>query len=157
MQPSLIVSRLAAAAAAVALAGCTHRGPLTTSEQQSFGTRTFAAPYDVTFQAARDALPRLGYTLQFVDPAHGRITTSRLPIGARAEVGFGGASTTVVSRSYDLRISPVDPHHTRVVAIPHKYAGERDISHQREWRRDGSQGEYANWRELFAAIESGLR
>lgn len=151
-------SRLGAAALVLALAGCTIRGgPPTPAEQQSFGTRTFAAPYDVTFEATRDALTRLGYSLDFASTAQGRITTSRKELGAQAEIGLGGARASTRGRSYDLHISPVDPRHTRVTAIPHIYTDERDVSRERVWTRDGPEGEYALWRALFAKIEASLR
>ncbi|WAS95979.1 hypothetical protein [Nannocystis punicea] len=149
-----IFSRLAPWLLAVVLVGCISRGAhLTESQQQSFGTRTFAASYDATFAAARDALPALGYQLNHVNAAQGRITTTRRPTGVRAGLGLGGAMTAPLYRQYDLRVVRVDPGHTRVIATPRLYEGERDISHESTWTLTG---EHDLWRALFAQIEQGI-
>lgn len=157
MPPWPLLSRIAPWLLAVLLLGCLGHGThLTESEQQSFGTRTFAAAYDATFTAARDALPALGYQLQFVSAAQGRITTTRRQYGVRASVGLGGTFTAPLYRQYDLRLVRVDPGHTRVIAAPHLYEGERDISRQSSWAMSGPSGEYEQWRALFAQIELRL-
>ncbi|PCC69000.1 hypothetical protein SAMN02745121_05667 [Nannocystis exedens] len=158
MQPWSVLSRLAPWLLAVLLLGClSHRTHLTESEQQSFGTRTFAAPYEATFAAARDALPALGYQLLFVGAAEGRITTARKQYGVRASLGLEGTSSAVLYRQYDLRLVRVDPSHTRVIAAPRLYDGERDVSSQAAWTMSGPSGEHEQWRALFAQIEAGLR
>lgn len=145
------------AAVLLAAVACAERqGRVTTAEQQSFGSRTFAAPFDATFTAARDALPLLGYTLLFADPRTGRITTEKLAAGARAEIGFGGRLASTLYRQYDLRLQPVGPASTLVVAVPRMYAGERDISHEPVWILDGPSGEHARWRALFDQIDTTL-
>jgi hypothetical protein len=125
---------------AAPLPGCSRIAHLTPSEQASFGTRTFAAPLAATGQAARE-----------------RITTVRRPVGAQASIGLDGRSVTPVYMQFDLRLLPVDGAHTRVVAVPHQYAGERDISRERTWELDGDQGLHSHWRALFKAIEANLR
>lgn len=155
--PPRLLSRLGPWLLAVLLVACVHRGaPIPAGEQQSFGTRTFAASYDVTFLAARDALPLLGWSLDFVSPAQGRIATGRQEAGARREVAFGGTTALPLYRQYDVRIVRVDPGHTRVIAIPRMYAGDRDISSQSVWEMSGPQGEHERWRALFAQIELNL-
>ena len=146
--------RLAPCLLAVLLVGCI-RSPITEVEQQSFGTRTFAAGYEATFAAALDALPVLGYQPQFVSAAQGRITTTRRQAGATAGIGLAGPFAAPLLRQYDLRLVRVDPGHTRVVAHPHLYEGERDVSHQAVWKMSGRDGEYEHWRALFAQIERG--
>lgn len=138
-------------------AGCAGRPTvLTPAVQNSFGARTFAAPFAATFAAARDALPALGYTLAVVDAQQGRITTERRQAGARFSIGLFGTEAAPLFRQYDLRIQPVDGGHTRVLAIPRRYAGERDVSHERVWDLDGDQGEQALWRQLFEQIAAKL-
>jgi hypothetical protein len=146
--------RLAPCLLAVLLVGCIH-SQITESEQQSFGTRTFAAGYETTFAAALDALPALGYQVQFVNAAQGRITTTRRPAGATAGIGLAGTFAAPLFRQYDLRLVRVDRGHTRVVAHPRWYEGERDRSHEAVWKMSGRDGEYEHWRELFAQIERG--
>ncbi|MFY0539796.1 hypothetical protein [Nannocystis pusilla] len=146
--------RLAPCLLAVLLVGCI-RSPITEIEQQSFGTRTFAAGYDATFAAACDALPALGYQLQFVSAAHGRITTTRRQAGATAGIGLAGTFAAPLFRQYDLRLVRVDSGHTRVIAHPHLYEGERDVSRQAVWKMSGHDGEYEHWGALFAQIERG--
>lgn len=138
------------------LVGCASSVRLTPTLQQTFGSRTYAAPYQATFEAARDALPTFGYTLSLSDPAAGRIVTGRLPIGVRLELGLWGRDATPLYRQYELRVVRVDPGHTQVIAVPHMYAGERDISPNREWTLDGPEGEREKWRMLFTGIERGI-
>lgn len=146
------------AAALLGAVGCIARPVhVSAAEQQSFGARTFPAAYDVTFAAARDALPLLGYGLEAVDVRTGRITTERIAVGGRAEIGFGGPTATPLFRRYDLHVQAVGPASTRVVAVPHMLAGERDVSRERVWTLDGPSGEHARWRALFEQIEVGLR
>ncbi|MCY1009056.1 hypothetical protein OV079_26545 [Nannocystis pusilla] len=146
--------RLAPLLLAVLLVGCI-RSQITEVEQQSFGTRTFAAGYEKTFAAALDALPALGYQPQFVSAAQGRITTTRRQAGATAGIGLAGTFAAPLFRQYDLRLVRVDAGHTRVVAHPHLYEGERDVSRQAVWQMSGRDGEYEHWRALFAQIERG--
>ncbi|WP_434418862.1 hypothetical protein [Nannocystis pusilla] len=137
--------RLAPCLLAVLLVGCI-RSQITEIEQQSFGTRTFAAGYEATFAAALEALPALGYQLQFVSAAQGRITTTRRQAGATAGIGLAGAFAAPLFRQYDLRLVRLDPGHTRVIAHPHVYEGERDRSHEAVWKMSGRDGEYEHWR-----------
>jgi hypothetical protein len=146
--------RLAPYLLAVLLVGCIH-SQITEAEQQSFGTRTFAAGYEETFAAVRDALPALGYQLQFVSAAQGRITTTRRQAGATAGIGLAGTFAAPLFRQYDLRLVRLDPGHTRVIAHPRWYEGERDRSHEAVWKMSGRDGEYEQWRALFAEIERG--
>ncbi len=157
-RPVVRMIQVLAVLGVVALAtGCvTQASRLTASEQASFGTRTFAAPFAVTFAAAREALPRLGYTLGFVDPVRGRITTLRRQAGGQVSIGIDGRSATPLWLQYDLTIVAVGVTRTRVVATPHKYAGARDISRERAWALDGAQGLHSQWRALFKEIEAGL-
>ena len=150
-------SALLVATLLAAVPGCVARGSrLTPSEQNTFGTRTFAAPLAATFVAARDALPRLGYTVAFADAASGRIATARRPAGARLSIGIDGRSSTPLYLQYDLKLQAVDATHTRVVATPHMYEGARDISSASTWDLTGDNGLHSQWRALFQQIESGL-
>ena len=101
-------------------------------------------------------LPALGYTLSLSDPTTGRLVTGRLPFGVRLELGLYGRDSTPLWRQYELRVLRVDPGYTRVIAVPHQYAGERDISSDRVWTLDGPQGEHAQWQALFTQIGSSL-
>lgn len=141
---------------AAPLSACSRIAYLTPSEQNSFGTWTFAAPLAVTAEAARGALQGLGHTIAFVDPGGRRITTVRTLVGAQASIGLDGRSADAVYMQFDLRLQPVDRAHTRVTAVPHQYAGARDISDQRTWRLDGDDGLHSQWRTLFRSIESRL-
>ncbi|WP_434418863.1 hypothetical protein [Nannocystis pusilla] len=129
---------------------------LTEAELQSLGTRTFAAGYDATFAAAREALTALGYQLELASAAQGRITTARRQTAASANTRFGSATVSAVYRQYDLQVVRVDPGHTRVVARPRIYEDKRDVSHQAVWKLSGQDGEHERWRALFAQIELGL-
>ena len=153
---STLLAPLAALLLTVLPVGCATTGRLTPSVQNSFGTRTFAAPYDATFQAARDALTGLGYTLGHLDPGAGRIVTTRRPFGVQAEIGLLGTGARPLYRQYDLQLVRVDAGHTRVVAVPRVYEGERDVSRQRTWLLDGPEGERTHWKTLFATIEARL-
>ncbi len=137
----------------VLLVGCASSVRLTPSLQQTFGTRTFAAPYQATFEAAGAALPRFGYTLSLSDPAAGRIVTGRRPAGVRVELGLWSRETILLYRQYELRVLRVDAGHTQVSAVPHMYAGKRDITSDREWTLDGPEGEREKWKALFAEID----
>ncbi|MDC0675780.1 hypothetical protein [Nannocystis radixulma] len=157
MPPSLLARVLPLLLAALPLA-CINRGThVTAAEQESFGTHTFAADYDATFVAARDALPLLGYDLDFASAPQGRITTTKRHYGERAGVEFGGTVTSELYRQYDLRLVRVDAGHTRVIATPRKYNGDRDMSANPVWTMTGPEGEYEQWRALFAQIEHNLR
>lgn len=149
--PALLVASLGAAPGCVS-----HGNRLTPGEQNTFGTRTFAAPLAATFVAARAALPALGYTVTFADAASGRIATARRPAGARVSIGIDGRSSSPLYLQYDLRLVPVDATHTRVVATPHMYEGARDISSSSSWVLEGDQGLHSQWRALFQQIEAGL-
>ncbi|MCY0989900.1 hypothetical protein OV203_22365 [Nannocystis sp. ILAH1] len=149
-----LVWRLAPCLLAVLLVGCI-RSQITEVEQQSFGTRTFAAGYEATFAAALDGLRALGYQPLFVSAAQGRITTTRRQAGATAGIGLAGTFAAPLFRQYDLRLVRVDPSHTRVIAHPRWYEGERDRSHEAVWQMSGRDGEYEHWRALFAEIERG--
>ncbi|MBZ5711035.1 hypothetical protein [Nannocystis pusilla] len=156
MPASLLARVLPLMLAALPLA-CISRGThVTAAAQESFGTRTFAADYDATFVAARDALPLLGYDLDFASAPQGRITTTKRPYGVRAGVEFGGTVTSTLYRQYDLRFVRVDPGHTRVIATPRQYDGDRDISAGPVWTMTGQDGEYEQWHALFAQIEHKL-
>ena len=141
---------------AAPLPGCSRVAHLTPSEQKSFGTRTFAAPLDRTFESARRALTGLGYTVAFVDVRGGRITTERKFYGVSASIGLDGRSATTTYIQLDLRLQVVDAGHTRVTAVPHQYEGERDVSRERTWHLDGDDGLHAHWKSLFRSIEAGL-
>jgi len=155
--PSSVLARALSCLLAALPLGCISRGThVTEAEQQSFGTRTFAADYDATFAAARDALPLLGYDLDFASAPQGRITTTKRAYGASAGVDFGGTVTSTLYRQYDLRFVRVDPGHTRVIATPRKYDGDRDVSRSPVWTMTGEQGEYELWRALFVQIERNL-
>ena len=138
------------------LPGCARVVVLSASEQASFGTRTFAAPLAATSLAAREALVGLGYTIAAVDSKGGTITTGRKLEGVQASIGLFGRSADSVYQQFVLQLQPVGATQTRVIAVPHKYAGERDISRERTWSLDGDQGLHAEWRSLFNSIQARL-
>ncbi|HEY0138414.1 MAG TPA: hypothetical protein VGB85_30220 [Nannocystis sp.] len=138
------------------LSGCSRVVVLTASEQASFGTRTFAAPLAVTLQAAREALEGLDYSIAAVDSRGGKITTGRKLKGVQASIGLFGRSAEPLYQQFVLQLQPVGAAQTRVIAVPHKYAGERDISRERTWFLDGDQGLHHEWRSMFNSIQANL-
>lgn len=74
----------------------------------------------------------------------------------QASIGLFDRGVMPLYSQYVLQLQRIGASQTRVIAVPHKYEGERDVSRGRKWSLAGDQGLRSEWRGLFDAIQAGL-
>jgi hypothetical protein len=123
--------------------------PMTTAEVTSFGTRTFKAPLDKTFEATANALKADGFEITVSKPEKGLIITNRRLIRAQ---GNGAGQAVAYTRQYRVAVRAKGDG-TEVELAPSIFSGEADISGKPIWVIEGPEGERAVWTKLFASIQ----
>lgn len=149
-----IVRSVPVALLALAATGC--GAMMTRTEIDQYGTHVYDAPAAKVFPAVVQALKSEGYEVPIQNPDKGTLRTDRKVIRTVAVVSGSSAAMVDYKRQYDFVIHETDGGKTQVVAIPHLFSGDTDISDQAIWALDGPQGERAIWTQMFKDIGDSL-
>jgi hypothetical protein len=119
---------------------------LTDAAVVTHGVRRFDCTKNTLFQATMDTLMSLGYEIDDMDPAEGRIVTGRLAV-----------EMTPLYASWDARAYVItvraDGDGAEIRAEPRIFREGQDVSQEIAWQIQGSGGEQERWEEFFLELE----